>query len=428
MGSVMEENKPDNSDDIQKNNEPNPDERIPLWLQGLEDSHDEASPAENVDPESGEGWVNEPEKPADSETQSSDPLHQDMEDPLSEDTEEVQVFSDLEEETHETLPDWFNEISHNQEESQTIEQPAPPVRQFGDALNDSEENPDPFIDITEEDLKAAHEVIPDGDEALVSEDEALPDWLNEMIAEETPSSDEAPSDLEDKSPEKQPDQPTEPVDITQETPIEKPASNDDGQTLHLEHDTSPVAVSEIKNEADVIEAEEQKHIELEPDTLPIPILDDQETVIEETDETVPEPLEEITPAEVSDSADITAIKSDVLEKVPQEEPLLQDEAEVDIDEAETVRPLAIPKTLRFAKYFLDQGDHDRALEILNTYIEQETYLDEINTWLKEAASTGAENDSLIWESLGDISIRQGNPQSAIDAYAKAIETLLKEEG
>lgn len=103
------------------------------------------------------------------------------------------------------------------------------------------------------------------------------------------------------------------------------------------------------------------------------------------------------------------------ETLPEDIQIVQEEAE---------KPGGTPKTLRFAKYLLDQGDFDRAKEIFKPYIENSEFLEDIEAWLIEASNNGAKKHSGTWELIGDIAMVQNHPNQAFEAYKQAITVLL----
>jgi hypothetical protein len=86
--------------------------------------------------------------------------------------------------------------------------------------------------------------------------------------------------------------------------------------------------------------------------------------------------------------------------------------------------IEIPEPLQFAKQVLKQGDINQGLDIIKTYISDDSYLDEIREWLLEAAESRMESQSELWEAIGDIAANQDKHQEALAAYSKAINYLL----
>jgi len=84
----------------------------------------------------------------------------------------------------------------------------------------------------------------------------------------------------------------------------------------------------------------------------------------------------------------------------------------------------IPEQLLYARQVFKQGNIAHALNIVKEYIQNASYLDEIKTWLMEAADTSLDCLCEIWEYIGDIAAYQDHHQEALSAYTKAINYLL----
>lgn len=232
-----------------------------------------------------------------------------------------------------------------------------------------------FTEFPDIELPEEHELIQDIEEEMIPEDEDLPDWLHEMIAEE---------------PEQLPEE------------VILPA-------IEIEEE-------EVTTEEEVVVDEEEKEEKEEEPTEPVKIT--YETPAE-TSAILTEPEIEIPPQEVVE--EIVEVEMEV-EAEEQEEQYPPIPIQEDIPESEEVQ---IPKTLRFAKFLLDQGDYPQAMEIIETYTVKSEYGEKIKEWLQEAVEEGAGLNSAIWESLGDIALSEGNPEQAFAAYTKAIDILLK---
>jgi predicted ATPase len=87
----------------------------------------------------------------------------------------------------------------------------------------------------------------------------------------------------------------------------------------------------------------------------------------------------------------------------------------------------MPKTLRFAKFILDQGEVDRAMEIICTYIGQSNYLEEVESWITEAIDSGIHQSARLWEAAGDIAVAREKYTEALNAYTKAMQVLMHRE-
>jgi hypothetical protein len=449
MDSAMEEKNKNESPEEQKKNDRNPKENIPLWLQGLEEPEPEDTALGDSDNESVEDWIKETESASINSAEIE--VSKQEADEILEDTEEVPIVSGLASDSEEPLPDWLGELSAVDATSPEIEDspeiiPTPseheiikdidslveeeaPGEGFPKALDEPLEampSEEDFLEISEINLENIPEPELEDSDEFVPEDEALPDWLHEMISEKSEmenapeSSDEVLGDIQDE--------PTEPVDIAQEANTEEKEEVDmsaaevketaETATPELEEgldeeefteDTSPVtaSVSKAKQTEESIEEPSMEENQEKPSPITSPV----DNI--EKDTTPPTAKEQ----EESEEKEPALISSTEEEMPPESSLPIQ----------ETTQPVAVPKSLRFAKYFLDQGDVGRALEIINTHIEQSTYLNEIKTWLVETVDDRTQHNSEVWESLGDIAVHEGNHQDALTAYTKAIKTLLSKK-
>jgi hypothetical protein len=298
---------------------------IPLWLQGLHDAENKnLSSDENENNQNEADWVKESTKRI-----SNSPTIQDAKTGESE-NDQAQASQSKDQSREEK----YNKSNHVEET---------------DLNKDEHQNYQPeqddFVEISELDLKENHTPSHETEEEIILEGDDLPEWLHEMIVEEPEivSGEVNPSSIERQEVQ---DEPTEPVDITQEIPVEP------------------------------------KEPSVDQSNIPV--------VIEESPST-PE-------------IDTT------LADIPAEEPMSEQ--------------LDTPKTLKFAKFLLDQGDYRQAMEIIKTYIDKPAYIGKIKNWLTDAVNNGANQNSDIWETLGDIALRENDPDHALDAYTKAIDILL----
>ncbi len=315
----------------EKNEEHQPKGEIPAWLQGLDEPETEEAPSEKKEKKSVEDdWIKETEKPVPS--------------------------PDL-------LPDAHQDTRiNNVEESPINDQEYPP---------ESED----FVEISDFMTSESEEKFPKSEDETLADNEELPDWLHEMIAEEPepPLEESMPSTVDENGPleeiatsdeatidpdveEHETDEPTEPVDITQETPVDQ--------------------------EEDIEESD----------------IDDDEEI-----EAPGQPIDDVSPVPLTHEAD----------------------KEDKIAEEEQGQEPGMPKMLRFAAFLLEQGDYDQAIDILNSYIDKPEFRGEIKGWLQNVINNGAKNNSAVWEAFGDIAMNEGDSQQALEAYAKAIDILLE---
>jgi len=314
---------------------------IPLWLQGLEDSSSDRSSPEPVHPDLDSDWVTENSSP---ETLPIEEHQEKSEAVRPHETEGAEIEIDLDAALGEqqNLSQVTTDEEINEPEVLTVDEV--PVEKG-------------FIEIPEYDLREDSELTEKQDEEMIPGEKALPDWLHEMIAEspEFTLEETIPStviELDDEVI----DEPTEPVDITQETLIEVE------ETLVVE--------SEVPMEA--IEEEEKKpHL--------------------------------------------------IAESVPDQPDSVE---EIDLEPDEEVQVRDLPSRLLFAKHLLDQGYIKRAAEIFTSFSGQQIYRQQIKDWLMQAADEEKETNSDLWETLGDIEMKNGDSELAFIAYAKAINFLL----
>lgn len=324
IGTVMDNNDQEKFNSQQRNSDNSARSEIPLWLQGLDEPMTGEKPPEEVIESKPAGSRSEEEKPA-VPPQASDMLDE----------------------------------------------------QDGAAVPTDDEG---FIEISGFDLNS--EQAQEDNEEILPEEEELPEWLHEMI-EETPGSSveetmiSVISEPEEVAPtpvtleevvDEVVNEPTEPVDITQETPAEI----EEGLVEPLEVPFEPM-------EGNIVEE----------------IL--EEIIIEEPEE--PESMEAI-------------------------QPETPEEFDLEIEDDEVVEEKEIPRALLFGKFLLEQGDTKQAVEIFNSYIDQSVYKDQIKEWLINAGYDNTSISSDLWESLGDIEMHDGNAEQAFVAYTKAIDILL----
>jgi uncharacterized protein (DUF2267 family) len=218
-------------------------------------------------------------------------------------------------------------------------------------------------------------------------EEGLPPWLQDMIAE--PGDETPPVNAETA---------TSDVIEAPKPQIDDQKPTKDNQDLTEDHDKETI-------KPDSTPQQETLGNEKSTDEKTIPVTPLQDQVIE--------PIPEITPDEFP----------------PPEQDIIEDPEQLDVlpnpYELEQLKPSDdVPKTLSIAKIHLDHGEYNSAMEIINTYIDQSDYLEEIYDWLTEIVNNGGKNNIAIWESIGDIALKQGKSEDAFNAYAKAIKSLL----
>jgi hypothetical protein len=388
-------------------------ESIPLWLQGL-DENDKPDQTEPFSPP-----VEESPEDFDEEDADSEPS--------------VGPADDIE-----VLPDWLDEIVAEDEptalESKQDEvaletgQPDEPTDEVfieqtepqEESVIESEEEPEvdkePFVELSDMGME----------DEMLSEEEDLPDWLTDMITEE-PEEEETTGDE------------AEEVEQSLTAEVESDAGDlDDGAGWQrLEEmpadwvsfdDSTPVNQPEDETPDWLID-------ESEEDTSPIKLSEPAVEEIEE--EAVVDEIKSVKPAQ-EDTGHFVPIEPI---EMPEPEPQLPEpeasvadereshEAKAEPEEARGESGDSIPKALRFAKFILDQGEVDRAMEIISTHIGQSNYLPEIEGWITEAIDKGVQPNAGLWEAVGDIAVVQEDYARALNAYSKSMEVLMHlEEG
>ena len=335
------------------------------------------------------------------------------------------------------LPDWINTLSQAGQEPQFSDENIEASQQSPNAipyksLDDSwdtetpidkntleeqkeklEEDIQPdegFVEISQFDLESSENIdaevsnskIPDQDQ------EELPDWLEEMIeepADATPDVDEITGILSEN------DEPTKPVIITRG----ESEDEDLGEKQALEISPITTDLSPEQQEEQVVMEEDEigEYRELMNYDEDIP--GEEKPITEEEILTIEEP----TDYEISfEDEESTALPPDL-------------EYSVKLDAPETnggnedIQAVGLPKTLNFAKYLLDQGEIDSSFEIFQTFIKIPAYLEEIKSWVQEAVMINDAPNKLLWELLGDIALKQNEPNQALTAYTKAISLLMR---
>lgn len=268
-----------------------------------------------------------------------------------------------------------------------------------------------FVEISQFDLEASENIDaevsnftePDEDQ------EELPDWLEEMIEEPADAAldvdeiTDIPSDY---------DEPTKPVIITREESEDEDLV--EKQTLEESTITSDLSLKQEEEEGIVMEEDEiPEYSEIGDFGEDIPV------------EEKPIPEEEILPIEGPTDNEIL-VEDEELPAIPPDAGLSEksDAHEVNRDEEE-IQEEGFPKTLKFAKYLLDQGEIDPSFEIFQTYVKKSAYLEEIKAWVQETVMVNEAPSNLLWELLGDIAFKQNEPNQALTDYTKAISLLMK---
>jgi hypothetical protein len=320
------------------------------------------------------------------------------------------------------LPDWINELSpadqenfdaqginqENEENREAIQIDTADISMDAEKILETDHNEDMgadepesldegFVEISEVDLVTAEK--PDEESILpqyaVEEQEELPDWLEDMISEEQkPAVKEEAISFDEKI--LSSDEPTKPVPIIEETVSE---SYQEEMIEEIPSVENPI-LDEINFEETESQIKEDVHIvefDMETDLEP------QELIENFPDEEVP---------------------VHVIDEIQGYEKTQKNEEDWEIYDQQ---PVEIPKTLRFAKYLLDQAKIDQAYQIFQTYISKADHLEEIKVWVKDAIGKGNLSQSKLWEILGDIAVKQSDHAEALSAYTQSISLLLKNQ-
>lgn len=440
------------SDDhpIDENGDPKeqPDNKgIPLWLQGIDEFDENETKPTKLSEEQAGPWIREinaddSEQNREGEIELSEPAQSISAETGSEaerasieedrsDTpfiEESSQSSSDEEESSDDIEDW--EIT---EEIAIIEL----SEGHGDISigTDFDEITleEGFVDISEVGLTRTQNDPAEisGDEPL--RDGELPEWLQDMIAE---------AEIESEQPE------AETALMSEDESLPKAEISD---TLISEED---LVSDRIAPEIEMFSFDYKTHdtdFDLEyalaiakEETTPVVLPADEEipdmaSGIEETypiedDETetdlVPTELtDEIEPSLVEEEIDVRQTIDDsspLSENIAPSEALLdhnEHPEEILLDEIS----LATDTDQLFqVKQQLDQRQIDEALPIIQDLLEKSSHLEQLDVWLKKYSEQQSGSNKVM-ELIGDIALKRGEPDAAINAYAKSLRLLLNNQ-
>jgi hypothetical protein len=332
------------------------------------------------------------------------------------------------------LPDWINELSpadqenlstqggnqENEENPEEIQIDTADVSMDNEKILEEDHNEDTsvdesenldegFVEISEYDLETVEkpDEEPQLPEDAVEVQEELPDWLEDMISEEQKPMVE--EDEEKSFDEKMlsSDEPTKPVPIIEETITdadqgemieEKPS----GENLILDEINFEKTGSQIEDSIHIVEFDEQT--DFEPQEL-------EKDFSVKIDQGITETPNEVVPVQVID-------------EIQDYEEIQENDEDWEIYDQQ---PVEIPKTLRFAKYLLDQGKIDQANQIFQTFISKADQMEAIKLWVTEAIDEGNLSQNKLWEILGDIAVKQSDHAEALADYTRSISLLLKNQ-
>ena len=378
------------------------DNDIPLWLQGLEnDELEEPKPFASKE-DVKDSWVPELEGSID-----NDQIGDNQTDDVQLDDEELidvpvdSLDSGINDQTTDDRENMENEPT---EEIQIDELPGIDYSDdIGPSLDDLPSS-EGFMDISGmdfSDVKKQEEPNIE-DDALIEGD--LPEWLQEMIAEEDkPKTGE--TELENLEEQDIIDDQTHVYDSSNldQAPSQDEPIEEDG--LAVKDDVDEDDILEEKHE---ITSDEEELSSIEPTSYL------EETAIAiARDETTPVVISNDVDHKLPSSPEASITEEPIAEEFIAEEPIAEEPKLIGKDEQ-----------LERAKRHLDQGDFDQALPIVNRLLEENIYTETLETWIKQATEREAKTTSEAWSLLGDITLRQNKPREAFDAYAKAIKYLL----
>ncbi|MEA3328062.1 MAG: hypothetical protein U9R53_12300 [Chloroflexota bacterium] len=368
-------------------------EDIPLWLQGIEDSQDEDTIPLKKASDVPDQWVKEvPEDIGDKlssldNTEDSPGKEEDIPDWIDDEPESLSErtsdFDDIEYEVKEVEE---SPIEH--EDNDLIDSDMVKVS-LGENLIPDENSEliensfevvppeEEFIEISEADMSNEEQPNRDGKS---SEDEELPYWLQEMIAE--------PSD--NVSAEKH----AEAEKIEEYLEEAKGLESDIDEDIVLEEAHPSQDLVQDIGELKISKVESRLH-------------NLSEWMAEE--DTKPVPIQPETPIET-------------------EIPVLdEEEKEERVEEIEQVHQVEMPEELQNAKVLMDEGEYSQAIDAIISCQEKKAYHDDIRSWLMTAVQGDAKGNCEVWETIGDIELSEANPEDALNAYKKAIHFLLANE-
>ena len=329
------------------------------------------------------------------------------------------------------LPDWINELSPTEKEFLESENEFQEDKEHRDltrvdtsevSLDDKNElgegrdkddlisdEPDVldegFVEISKYDFDSIEEPLqePTQLQDTIEEQEELPDWLEDMITEE-----QDPAFEDEHNPDDEQifmnDEPTKPVQIIEESVPE------DLQDQVIEE--KPLIANLNLDEIDIEETETQTgesiHI--------VEFEEVRDTEEQKLYEELPYHTDQVN-LDLPDEEE----SAELIEEIQDYEDF---QAQGENWELDDNQPVEIPKSLRFAKYLLDQGEIDPAYQIFQTHIAKKDHLEEIKSWVSNAIGEGKSSQSKLWELLGDIAGKKSDHAEALSAYSRSISFLL----
>jgi len=343
-------------------------DKIPLWLQGLDDEVKEEStdlPEELENTE--DSWVKEIDQEGEElvdngDTQAKANKEVQLPDWIRENDElkaEEPVANDLSKDSDEKTADENAPLRVSSTEFEPNEEELP----------QNEPTDHGFIDISELDMEDSRDpvqFIPIEEEDV---NEELPAWLHDMIN----------------------DQPDHPIAQTAQEEFEE----------NLEQD-QPEITSEQRPDLKTKDDQWQEITTVKDNGLPV-----------QEDADIGEQFSEQFEEEVTKPVQIESGTADEWIQVNEDFVLTEDQ-----------------NTFGSAKALLDQGNLTAAIEILSGALEgspSKDDLDKIQSIIDNAAEKSEEEKSALLELKGDVALKLNDPSGAFQAYAQALKTLLSQK-
>jgi hypothetical protein len=392
----------DNFDENKNNPNEKPEaepEEIPYWLQGFDDDvQEKTTPIESDANDDGMGINESDNAPTDEDIEpdledpdgSSYPLTDILDELEAADSDESELEIEIEElsgeastienEPTDTLDD--REITDEIEIDTTLgEAEAELIEPDPDELP----SPEGFVDISDLDLPEPPQLENDIIFDVEAKEGELPEWLQEMISE--------PEEIEIEDTEMTQGSEEEDDDEDEEEEIKKPI---DALEINWEkeHLRDEITEGDLAREEDIIEMDVT---EIDQDLDAVMAISDEDT----------------TP--------VSTLRTE--EFLPEDEEPGPTETEGGEREIEVSVISEVDDPLDELKSYLNQGEIQQALKIINNLDEQTTDIQEITPLLLEAAEIHTQENSEVWETIGDLALKHDKPQDALIAYAKAIKIL-----
>ena len=444
-------------------------EEIPLWLQGLQEHADEDTNPIEIEKPSVETWAGDlpVETPAPKNTPLEDQIetkgkttegntHPDWlseladidptKPPVLDQREEAPASSESEEvKESRVVGEEPEEIELAQVPSQDIPKVVdeafkglPPAGEEIE-LREPEEIKEPHKDQSavdqEHGIEQSAEVeITEAEEEMRLEesqpqDEDLPPWLQEMIAESQEPDQTLSKQEEIQKAAMLADEPTEPIEVKDEPPPqeEPEAYKEIVEEIEFEQQEVDVEVNEGSEEIQVIEEFEVSEQEITPEPPPSEWVPEQ--AVGSGIDFENEPLPHETPATSIEGdthpAEITESGSEEDAPALEEQPEGLSESDLNQLEQEGEISESLPEDLLRAKEMLLSGEIDQALSLIRASSEQSAYRGEIKTWLVDASQALEKPHVDFWELVGDLALEEKQPELALNAYSNAIQSLIK---